>query len=794
MTDRARQYFSISGMSCTVCSGRVERKVSALSGVVSVQVSLPAGGMSVVYEPATITPEQIANEVTGIGYPTVISDGTPAQQRNTQTGGRKRQFLLSLLFLLPLCLLHHTGSNSAVGIAAQALCLLPILYLNRQYFSRGFSALLQKAPNMDSLVTLGATAAVIGSGFSLLFAPGQSVHFESAGMILTIITLGKWLEARATSHTGDAIRKLHDLLPTVATVIRNGEPVTIPAGKVRKGDILRILPGETIPADGIILSGRSAVTESALTGESMPTEKSTGDTVYASTINGNGLLQVQVTAPGAASALADIIRLVSEACATKAPISGTADRVARIFVPVVISLACITAAAHAVWGADFAAALSRGIAVLVVSCPCALGLATPVALMVGIGRGAESGILFRNGKALETTGRLHTLAFDKTGTLTCGTPKLCNVQPADGHTAEELLNLIALIESGANHPLAKAVAAACPHPTGTCTDITYTPGRGITADIGNGRAAVGNAELMKELGIHADTSAAEREADMGRTPLFAAANGHSIGYISVADPLRSHAAEAIDRLKALGIMVCMLTGDNTRTARAVAAAAGIADFRAECLPGDKERIIAELRKNGRTVGMVGDGINDTPALARADVAIAPGGGTDVARESADVILLRNKPFDVSEAVRLSRAVIRNIRQNLAWAFLYNIIAIPAAAGVFQPLTGIQLPPAAAAAAMGISSLCVVTNALRLRRFRFHTPINTMKTIELTVRGMMCPHCEKHVVAALTSIPGIGECSANHSTDSVTIRTEAEDPTALIQATKDAVIKAGYEVE
>ncbi len=788
-----KQLFRVSGMSCAACAARVEKRVANIDGVDKVQVNLLTGSMSVIYNPGKTDAGAIINHVCQLGYGAeIIKRNDKVNKQGSSTKQLQRRLIGSATLLVPLMTVHHIGHGTAFGWL-QLCLLLPILYLNRAFFRRGIAALLQNAPNMDSLVSIGALAAVADGVCNMFMQHRGELYFESAAMILTLITLGKWLEARATRKTGAAVEKMTSLLPSAATILRHGKTEKIPAEEVQTGDTLLIAPGDVFPVDGEVIQGQSTANESALTGESLPAEKAVGDTVYAATTNGNSLLHICCTKPRAESAMADIIRLVGEASASKAPISRMADRAANIFVPVVIMIALLTTLIWLIVGANTAFAISCGIAVLVISCPCALGLATPVAIMVGVGKGAENGILFRSGGAMEHARNITCLVLDKTGTLTQGSPSVCDIIPAAGCDKEELLRWANLAEKGTSHPLAAAIAAACSHATDSPDECRYVAGRGIAATYRGSVILAGNAKFMQEHNIGCDTNLLNKLADAGKTPICIARDGILIGTIAIQDPLRTDAAESLQKLRNMHIRTCMLTGDGTRTSTAAANTLGIADYQAECLPNDKEAWIKKLQKEGEIVGMVGDGINDAPALMRADVGISLACGTNIARESADIILVHNQLSDVVHAIRLSRAVIRNIRQNLFWAFAYNTLAIPLAAGVFFPLCGWLLHPAVAAAAMGMSSLCVVSNALRLRSFSFsHTKLQHMNTITLTVTGMMCPHCEQHVTKALLALEGVASCSASHKDNTVTITLNT--PSATSADIKAAITQAGYEVK
>lgn len=794
MTEKEKQVFCVSGMSCAACSARIENTVGRMPGIRSVQVSLLARRMVVHYDSHQTSQETIAETVRKLGYGAIPMSEEISDEDYNATTQLRRRLIGSAIMLGGIMLFHHYG-RSEWGGWIQLFLLISILYLNRIFFQRGVGALLQRVPNMDTLVSIGVTAAVADGICDMVVHHRGELYFESAAMILTLITLGKWLEARATSKTTAAIEKLSALLPAIGTVLKHGKPQQIPAEAVREGDIVLISPGESIPVDGIVQKGNSSANEAALTGESIPSEKTIGAQVYAGTTNGNGQLQIRCTKTREQSAMADIIRMVGDAATSKAPISRMADRVAGVFVPIIMGIALLSTLCWLIAGSEAAFAISCGIAVLVISCPCALGLATPVAIMVGVGKGAEYGILYRNGEALEHTRNISCMVLDKTGTITQGTPAVSDIVPANAHSEEDLLQLASTAENGNNHPLAKAIinaASECPpHKTDECI---YKAGRGIIARYMSETILAGNVQLMQEYGISIDTRLATQLAKDGKTALFFAKGGEFYGTIAVQDKIRADAKAAITALQQMGIRVCMLTGDTKQTATAVATQLGIEYFLADCLPGDKEKYISRLRAEGEVVGMVGDGINDAPALMRADVGISLASGMDIARESADVILMHNELFDIVQALHLSRAVIRNIRQNLFWAFAYNTVAIPLAAGVFFPLCGWLLHPGVAAAAMGLSSLCVVSNALRLNSLHFSSTKQetTMNTITLSVLGMMCPHCEQHVAKAVLAHEGVNSCIANHKDNTVTITLN----TALadMDSIKAAIADAGYQVQ
>lgn len=778
--------FTVTGMNCSACSAWVERCVRALHGVRQVQVNLLTKSMAVEWDESLLDADAIIAAVCAAGYGAAPA-GEPAAPADASAPVLRR-LLFSLLFLLPLAAVAHL-LQGGLSLLLQAALLLPILWLNRKFFIGGTKALLQGAPNMDTLIALGAAAGIIYTLCDVAFLHSGSVYLESAGMILTLITLGKWLEARATGQTGRALEALRALLPDTARVLRGGDWVELPAAELRAGDTLLVRAGERIPADAEVLSGQSFIDESALTGESMPVEKSASSAVYGGTVNGNGVLELRATHSCADSALSGIIRMVGDAAASKAPIARVADAVSGVFVPAVAALALLTALLWLLCGATPAFAMGCAIAVLVISCPCALGLATPVAIMVGAGKGAENGVLFRSGATLERLRGITAVILDKTGTVTEGRPAVTDVLPAAGVSREELLAVAGALEAQGNHPLAAAVAEAAGKPVLEAASHTYIPGRGVTAIVGGVACAAGNALLMQELGAAPDESAAAALAEQGKTPLFFARGGRYIGCIAVADAVKRDSAAAVVAMRAAGLRVLMMTGDNPRTAAAVAQRAGISEYQAGVLPQDKAAMVRRLQQEGHAVAVIGDGINDAPALTAADVGIAIGSGADAACESAGVILMRGKLTDAVAALRLSRAVMRVIRQNLFWAFFYNVAAIPLAAGVWYPLFGLQLSPAVAAAAMSLSSFCVVCNALRLRTLPLHPRENNkMTTLTLKVEGMMCPHCERHVAEALLALPNITACKADHNSATVTLELSAPADMPAITA---AVTKAGY---
>lgn len=773
----AQDKFDVGGMTCAACQAHVDRAVSKLDGVESVAVNLLAGSMMVDYDPAQVTPDDICTAVDRAGYSaSPVSTGTDAAQSgSTQArsgaahmesptkkleaaaSAMRTRLIVSIVLLIPLFYIgmgHMLGwplpgvftdhTHSMTLALTELVLLIPIVYVNDAYFINGFKSLAHGAPTMDALIAVGATASIARSLYAMFImadqlAAGQvheammtgmdNLYFESAGTILSLVTVGKYLETRSKSKTGGAIEALIDLAPKTATVVaEDGSETTVDVDSILPGQILRVRPGESIPVDGVVLEGSSAVDESALTGESIPVEKTAGDTVNAATVNRTGSFTFRATRVGAETSLAKIIKLVEDANATKAPIARMADKVAGVFVPVVFVISAVTFLAWMTLTGSVNEALTSAVAVLVISCPCALGLATPVAIMVGTGKGAEMGILFKSAEALENLRSVGTVVLDKTGTVTRGKPAVTDIvvaTRADGSRAmseKALLKLAAALERSSEHPLAEAIMAEC-EARGIVArmveDFAAVPGRGVTAREGQNVIAAGNVRLMDELGVTVPAGLAEQLAAEGKTPLFFAKNSELVGTIAVADEVKETSAEAIAALRSLGVDVRMLTGDNRVTAEAIARRVGLSSEQviADVLPADKERHVRELQDAGSKVAMVGDGINDSPALARADVGLAIGTGADIAKEGADVVLMRSDLMDVARAIELSRATIRNIKQDLFWALFYNGIGIPLAAGVFFPLTGWQLSPMFGAAAMSLSSVCVVSNALRLRTFK-----------------------------------------------------------------------------
>ena len=773
----AQDKFDVGGMTCAACQAHVDRAVSKLDGVQSVAVNLLAGSILVDYDPAQVSPDDICTAVDRAGYSaSPISTGTdavqsgsaqarsgaahmesPTKKLEAAASAMRTRLIVSIVFLIPLFYIgmgHMLGwplpgvftdhTHSMTLALTELVLLIPIVYVNDAYFINGFKSLTHGAPTMDALIAVGATASIAWSLYAMFImadqlAAGQvheammtgmdNLYFESAGTILSLVTVGKYLETRSKSKTGGAIEALIDLAPKTATVVaEDGTETTVDVDAILPGQVLRVRPGESIPVDGVVLEGSSAVDESALTGESIPVEKAAGDTVNAATVNRTGSFTFRATRVGADTSLAKIIQLVEDANATKAPIARMADKVAGVFVPVVFAISAVTFVVWMVLTGSINEALTSAVAVLVISCPCALGLATPVAIMVGTGKGAEMGILFKSAEALENLRSVGTVVLDKTGTVTRGKPAVTDIvvaTRADGSPAmseKALLKLAAALERSSEHPLAEAIMAECEMrgiAARMVENFAAVPGRGVTAREGQNAIAAGNMRLMNELGVTVPTGLAEQLAAEGKTPLFFAKNSELVGTIAVADEVKETSAEAIAALRSLGVDVRMLTGDNRVTAVAIARRVGLSSEQviADVLPADKERHVRELQDVGGKVAMVGDGINDSPALARADVGLAIGTGADIAKEGADVVLMRSDLMDVTRAIELSRATIRNIKQDLFWALFYNGIGIPLAAGVFFPLTGWQLSPMFGAAAMSLSSVCVVSNALRLKSFK-----------------------------------------------------------------------------
>ncbi len=810
--------FQVTGMTCAACSARVEKVTSQIEGVEKAEVNLLAGRMDVEAAEVAVA-EKIIRAVTDAGYGASLAGEKkpekkePAPVKDDQKAMKVRivtsfAFLAVLMYFtmghmvgLPVPHWYHGTENSVMAALLQLFLTLPVVYLNRSYYSRGLRSLWHRAPNMDALIAVGSGAALIygiAALFRMSWAMGhgdletlahyrENLYFESAAMILTLITLGKFLEARAKGRTGDAIRQLMDLSPKTATVRRDGQEIELPVEQVRVGDIVIVRSGGRIPVDGTVIKGRASVDQSALTGESVPVEKGPGDAVAAATIQTEGYLEFRAEKVGEDTTLSQIISLVEEAGGSKAPIARLADKIAGVFVPVVMAIAAVTFAVWMLFGKGVEFSLTCAIAVLVISCPCALGLATPVAIMVGTGVGARMGVLFKNAQALENLHRIDTVVLDKTGTLTTGKPSVTDIL---SENPEELLRIAAALEAPSEHPFAKAIMAKIgdkPYPE--VTDFETLPGRGVSAVIGGVHHWGGNKALMAEQKVQVPEYPAL--AAQGKTVLYFASEAGFLGAIAAADVLKADSFEAVAAMKKLGLSIVMLTGDNEQTARAIGAAAGIDRVVAQVLPGDKAGVVADLQRQGRRVLMVGDGINDAPALVTADVGMAIGAGTDIAMESADVVLMSGSLAGVSRAVELSRATVRNIRQNLFWAFFYNCLGIPVAAGVLYPAFGIQLSPMIGAAAMSFSSVFVVTNALRLRTFRPKAMIKKeeikMETV-IKVEGMMCNHCKAHVEKACAAVPGTTEAVVDLAAKTVTVK-----GSAARQALEKAIVDAGYEV-
>ena len=826
------EQYNVTGMSCAACSARVEKAVSKVPGVTSCSVSLLTNSMGV---EGTADPAQVIAAVEEAGYgatekraaglerPQASASSVSAAEdslKDRETPRMKRRLIASLCFLIPLMYfsMGHMmwnwpvpsfleGNHVAMGLI-QLLMTTAVMVINQKFFISGFKGLIHRAPNMDTLVALGAGASY---GYSLyaLFAMTDAqmrgdaaeimsymheFYFESAAMILTLITVGKMLEARSKGKTTDALKSLMKLAPKTATVIRNGAEETVSIEQVRKGDVFVVRPGENIPVDGVILEGHSAVNESALTGESIPVDKAAGDAVSAAALNQSGYLRCEATRVGEDTTLSQIIQMVSDAAATKAPIAKVADRVSGVFVPAVIGIALVTIAVWLIAGQTIGFALARGISVLVISCPCALGLATPVAIMVGNGMGAKNGIMFKTAVSLEETGKTQIVALDKTGTITSGEPKVTDMIPAAGVTEEELLAYAYALEKKSEHPLARAVITKAEEENAVCVreaeDFHAVPGNGLTGILAGVKLAGGNLSFISRNAVIPDEAVkrAEKLSAEGKTPLFFSRNGMFIGMIAVADVIKEDSPRAVKELQNMGIHVVMLTGDNERTAKAIGAQAGVDEVIAGVLPDGKESVIRSLKKKGR-VAMVGDGINDAPALTRADMGIAIGAGTDIAIDAADVVLMKSRLSDVPAAIRLSRAALRNIHENLFWAFFYNVIGIPLAAGVWIPIFGWQLNPMFGAAAMSLSSFCVVSNALRLNWFKMYDAgrdkkikVNNKNKEESTmtktmkIEGMMCGHCEARVKKTLEALAGVDSAEVSHEagTAVVTLNEEVSD--------------------
>ncbi len=841
-----KQKFTVTGMTCSACSAHVDKAVRRLDGVCEVNVNLLGGSMTVDWDGA-LTPEQIVSAVEKAGYGASLpaAAGRSAAQAKPAVSAMeddlknmKARLISSFVFLIPLFYLSmghmmgwpiphffHGAENAMTFALTLFLLTAPIMVINQKYYRVGFKTLFHLSPNMDSLIAVGSAAAVV-YGIAALYCIGwglghgdtalvehysMDLYFESAGMILTLITLGKYLETRSKGKTGQAIARLMDLTPKTATVLRDGGEVEVevPVEQVQAGDLVLVRPGGSVPVDGVVVKGASSVDESALTGESIPVDKGPGDTVISASINKSGVLTLRATRVGEDTTLAQMIRLVDEAASSKAPIAKLADKVAGVFVPVVMAIALVTAVIWMIATGSVERALTSGVAVLVISCPCALGLATPVAIMVGTGKGAEHGILVKSAEGLENLRSVTTVVLDKTGTVTEGKPRVTDLYPLGQTTTEELLCVAASLEKPSEHPLGAAIVEEAANrniPLCAVEEFQAIHGKGVRGSIQGSDFLAGNAAMLADakVDLGQDAMIADELAKQGKTPLFFVEDGKPIGIIAVADTVKASSKAAIEAFQRLGLKVVMLTGDNKRTAEAIGRELGLTEVVSEVLPTDKERQIAALQERGEKVAMVGDGINDAPALARADVGLAIGAGTDVAIESADIVLMKSDLVDAVTAVELSRATIRNVKQNLFWAFFYNVVCIPVAAGVLAIWGGPQLSPMLGAAAMSFSSVCVVTNALRLRFFKpnipSHAEVKTggapavevkgeQKVMEkkVVIEGMMCQHCRAHVDKALNGIPG-ATATVDLDTKTAVVTGDVSD-----DAIRAAVEEAGYQV-
>lgn len=822
-----KQKFSVTGMTCSACSARVQKTVASLEHVQDVNVNLLSNSMEVEYDSSKMEAGDIIAAVTQAGY------GAANYQKKSKAGQEnkkildemKKRLVLSFVFLVPLMYLSMSHmlsypipkifDNHLIMAISQFVLTIPIMIVNRKYYQVGFQTLFKGSPNMDSLIAVGSGAAFLYGVFAIIMIRtgmangnehlvhqyGMNLYFESAGMILALITLGKFLETKSKNRTGDAINKLIDLSPKTALILKDGEEKEILTEEIQLGDIVIVKPGERIPVDGIVTHGQSAVDQSAITGESIPIEKNIGDQVVSASINLSGYLQLRAEKVGEDTTLAQIITLVEEAANSKAPIAKLADKISGIFVPVVIVIAVIAAAVWLISGAGFEFALDIGISVLVISCPCALGLATPVAIMVGTGKGAENGILVKSAEALEHAHKIDTVVLDKTGTITEGTPRVIKIV---SDNEPELLQIAYAAESKSEHPLAGAITAYCREENVTLLEtdsFEAVAGRGLKCSIANQTYYAGNIQLMLENDIHTGDYEVKGQvlSEKGSTPLYFANSRCIIGIIAVADTIKPTSVDAVQNLNKMGIHVYMVTGDNQRTAAAIQKQIGIEHIVADVLPQDKEKIVSDLQKNGHFVAMVGDGINDAPALARADVGFAIGAGTDIAIESADFVLIKNNLLDVVSAIQLSHKVIRNIKMNLFWAFFYNIIGIPLAAGIFYGILGWKLNPMFGAAAMSLSSVCVVANALRLKFFKPRLIKFNQITTELSqedenmkkiigIEGMNCEHCKMSVEKSLNAVTGVSGAKADLAKKHAVVTVDGE---VSDQTLKDAVTDAGF---
>lgn len=827
--------YNVTGMSCAACSARVEKAVNSVDGVTSCAVSLLTNSMGV---EGTASPDEIIKAVTAAGYGASLKDGTKKEATNsdelkdTETPKLIKRLVASVVFLIPLMYIsmghmmwgwplpHFMDNNHVAMGLAQMLFAIIIMVINQKFFISGFKGLINKSPNMDTLIAIGSGASFLYSTYSLFAmtvaqTAGDSAkvmsymdgfYFESAAMILTLITVGKTLESYSKGRTTDALKGLLSMSPKTATIIRDGAETEVPIENVQIGDIFAVKPGESIPVDGVIIDGETAIDESAITGESIPVDKTEGDSVTAATINSSGYIKCRAVRVGEYTTFSQIIKMVSDASATKAPIAKVADKVSGVFVPVVMCIAVVTFVVWLIVGQKFGYALSRGVSVLVISCPCALGLATPVAVMVGNGMGAKNGILFKTAAALEATGKTQIVAVDKTGTVTLGQPKVTDIVPCGNISDDELLSVAYALEKKSEHPLAKAITDAAQQKNISLKEteeFSILAGNGLKGVIDN-KTVIGGSYAFVSGVVDFDNAVTEKYnalAEQGKTPMFFARDNKLLGIIAVADVIKEDSPRAIKELRDMGIKTVMLTGDNKRTADAIGRQVGVDTVISGVLPNEKESVIRRLSEYGK-VAMVGDGINDAPALTRADIGMAINTGTDIAADAADVVLMNSRLSDVSAAIRLSRATLTNIHENLFWAFIYNIIGIPLAAGVWIPIFGWTLNPMFGAAAMSLSSFCVVTNALRLNLFNIHKTKNVKKikpvqvdikeivTMKKTVKieGMMCPHCEATVKKALEAVDGVETATPNHETDSaeITFTTSVDD-----EKIKKAVEDAGY---
>ena len=879
-----KERFDVTGMTCSACSSHVEKSVSKLTGVENVSVNLLTNSMQVEFDENKLDTAGIIKAVEDAGYGAAVKDGhaksgtkTSGQSDSQENSGlsaveqnvknMKKRLIVSLIFWIPLMYVSmghmiyqwlnipmppftmnflHGNENAITYAFTQFLLLLPILIANQKYFKNGFKTLWHRSPNMDSLIAIGAGAAILYGIFAIYrigYAMGHGdmavvhqyahdLYFESAGTILTLITIGKYLETKSKGKTSEAITKLLNLAPKTVTVVRDGVEQVVDAADVEKGEIFLVKPGESVAVDGIVLEGKSSFDESAITGESIPVPKQEGDTIVSASMNKSGLIRAKATKVGEDTTIAQIIRLVEEASSSKAPIAKVADKIAGVFVPTVITIALITGVIWLISGATFEFAMSTAIAVLVISCPCALGLATPVAIMVGTGKGAENGILIKSGDALETAHQIDTVVLDKTGTITQGKPVVTDIICAAGKNADktQLLQIAGSLEKGSEHPLAEAIVNYCVTNNISLekvTDFNALFGKGIEGTVSGTHYYAGNEKMMEEKGISLSTeqkNQIQALAKQGRTPLLFADEKQFLGIVAVADVVKPTSKEAVQKFRDYGIHVIMLTGDNEVTAQAIKEQVGIDEVIAGVLPTQKEEKISALKQAGHKVAMIGDGVNDAPALASADVGIAIGAGTDVAIESADIVLMKNDLLDAVGAVKLSKAVIRNIKENLFWAFFYNSIGIPLAAGVLYPLFQIKLNPMFGAAAMSLSSVCVVSNALRLRWVKLHDAKKTQSepyqdvaastiadinqhnaldnnikstnndkgesamTTTISIEGMMCAHCQAHVEKALKEVAGVTEVTVSLENKNAVVTGDAS-----VETLKQAVVDAGYEV-